>query len=297
MKSLKDIHTKADFIHHLQALQNSFTPTYRKLADYLVQNFTETSFMTAQQWSHQVQTSEVSVIRFVRSLGFKGYPDFSETLQKVIRQEMTMTDYIQVSIKKTSAKTKTSILWEIIQDEKRNLNELIQKFDQDIMDNMISKIHDAEEIIVVGTRSSAPLAEYCSYMLIRSLGKEILTLSDCGYQTFDALIPWLKKKPLVFAFAYPRYPEKTMQIVEFLKEHDATIIGITNNELSPLVPLSDDILYAPSHSLAFTDSYGSATVLINTIIMELIDRYPKYTDQIIPQFEKIAKERKYYRFK
>lgn len=297
MKLLREIHTKADFIAYLQSLQDRMTPTYRNLANYLIQNFTEVAFMKAQQWARGVNTSEVSVIRFVRSLGFKGYPDFSETLQKVIRQEMTMTDYIQVSIKNPSAKTKASILWHVIQDEKRNLNELIQKFDQDAMDRMVQKIHNTEEIIVVGTRSSAPLAEYCSYMLIRSLGKEVLTLSDCGYQTFDALIPWLKKKPLVFAIAYPRYPEKTMQIVEFLKEHEATVIGITNNELSPLVPLADDILYAPSHSLAFTDSYGTATVLINTIIMELIDRYPQYTDQIIPQFEKIAKERKYYRFK
>lgn len=297
MKLLKDIHTKADFISYLQFLQDQMTPTYRNLATYLIQNFTEVAFMKAQQWAREVSTSEVSVIRFVRSLGFKGYPDFSETLQKVIRQEMTMTDYIQVSLKNPSAKTKASILWQIIQEEKRNLNELIQKFDQDTIDKIVHQIHQAEKIVVVGTRSSAPLAEYCSYMFIRSLGKEILTLSDCGYQAFDALIPWLEKKPLVFAFAYPRYPEKTMEIVEFLREHDSPIIGVTNNELSPLVPLADNILYAPSHSLAFTDSYGTATVLINTIIMELINCYPEYTDQIIPQFEQIAKDRKYYRFK
>ena len=134
-------------------------------------------------------------------------------------------------------------------------------------------------------------------MFIRSLGKETLLLNDCGYQTFDSLIPWSKEKPLVIAFAYPRYPEKTLQIVEFLKKHDATIIGITNNEISPLVPLTDHVLYAPSHSLAFTDSYGATTIMINTIIMELITRYPEFSETIIPQFEAIAKEQKYYRLK
>ena len=294
MALLKSLRTKADFIQHLQAQQQNFTPTYRNLADYLVQNFTEVAFMKAQQWAQKVDTSEVSVIRFVRSLGFKGYPDFSETLQKVIRQEMTMTDYIQVSVK---GQKKSDIFWEIIQSERRNLNDLAEKYQPKVMEKIVKDIYQANNIIVVGTRSSAPLASYCEYMFIRSLGKETLLLNDCGFQTFDALIPLLEKKPLVIAFAYPRYPERTLQIVEFLKERHCQIIGITNNELSPLVPLSDYTLYAPSHSLAFTDSFGAATVMINTIVMELVSKYPEFSQKIIPKFEAIAKEQKYYRLK
>ena len=99
MKTLTSITSKSDFITLIQSLQENFTPTHRKLATYLIQNFTEVAFMKAQQWAQKVQTTEVSVIRFVRVLGFKGFSEFSEKLQQIIRQEMTMTDYVEVSIK------------------------------------------------------------------------------------------------------------------------------------------------------------------------------------------------------
>ncbi len=295
MKTLTSITSKSDFIALIQSLQENFTPTHRKLATYLIQNFTEVAFMKAQQWAQKVQTTEVSVIRFVRVLGFKGFSEFSEKLQQIIRQEMTMTDYVEVSIK--NRPKEMNLLLEAIQFEKQNLNELIQKYKPENMAEIVDKVFEAQRVVIVGTRSSAPLAEYCDYMFIRALGKEAILLKDCGYQTFDCLIPLLNKKPLVIAFAYPRYPDKTIEIVEFLKSHGATIIGITNHELSPLVPLSDHVLYAPSYSLAFTDSFSGATVLINTLIMEIVSKYPELTQTVIPQFEKIAKEKGYYRFK
>lgn len=296
MNKLSSIQTKKEFIDYLKSFQGNLTPTHRNLASYLIQNFTEVSFMRAQQWAHAVNTSEVSVIRFVRTLGFKGFSDFSEMLKKIIRQEMTMTDYIQISSNKPKVGD-MDIFMEVIQAEKKNLNDLIQKYQPEVVSKVVEQIYEAEKIIIVGTRSSSPLAEYCDYMLLRAVGKDTLLLNTCGYQTFDSLIPLLDKKVLLIAFAFPRYPEKTMQIVEFLKNHCTSVIGITNDELSPLVPLSDLVLYAPSHSLAFTDSYGAANILINTVIMELIAKYPEFTEKIIPTFEQIAATQKYYRVK
>lgn len=293
MKYLPRIFSKADFIQLLQSHQDQLTPTHRNLANYLVGNFTEVAFMTAQQWAHKVNTTEVSVFRFVRFLGFKGFSDFSEKLQQIVRQEMTMTDYVEISIKKRPKEM--NILFEAIQFEKQNLNELIEKYQPEIMSKIVDEVYHAERIIIVGTRSSAPLAEYCDYMFIRALGKEVLLLDSCGYQTYDSMIPWLNKKTLVIAFAYPRYPEKTLEIIEFIRDYDTKIIGVTNNELSPLVPLSDYVLYAPSYSLAFTDSFSGPTVLINTLIMEIVSKYPTLAETVIPTFEKIAKQKNYYR--
>lgn len=295
MKKISEIFSKSEFIFHLQSLQDQFTPTHRHLATYLIQNFTDVAFMKAQQWAQQVQTTEVSVIRFVRFLGFKGYPDFTVKMQQIVRKEMTVTDYVEVSIKKHSKEM--NLLLEAINFEKQNLNELVQKYNPKTMAKIVDEIFHATQIIVLGTRSSAPLAEYCDYMLIRTLGKETLLLNTCGYQTYDSLIPWLDKKILVIAFAYPRYPDKTIEVAEFLKKHNATIIGITNDELSPLVPLTNHVLYAPSYSLACTDSFSGPTVLINTIMMEFVAKYPAVAEKAISKFEAIANEKNYYCFK
>lgn len=289
---LDKIKNKNDFILHIQAHQESYTGVYRKLANYLINNFVGVAFMRAQQWAAEVDTSEVSVIRFVRFLGYKGYPEFCEKLQQVIRHEITMTDYVALSAKKPCKGA--NILTDIIKAEERNFNELIAKYSPETMNSIIELLGKTEKFAVVGLRSSTALADYCSYMFIRALSKEVITVGQGGVHTFDSFLPWADKEAVVIAFAYPRYPVRTLEIVEYLKKLKWPVIAITNNELSPLAPLADHILYAPSHSVGFTDSMGAASVLINAIVMEYMDKFPDQSINRIKRFEALAKEKNYY---
>lgn len=290
--SIEKIKNKHDFIHHVHSKQDSYTGVFRKLADYLISNFVGVAFMKAQQWAAEVGTSEVSVIRFVRFLGYKGYPDFSEKLQQIIRNEMTMTEYAELSVKKGRKGFDT--LMDIIKAEERNFNELISKYSPKTMADIVDLLGKTEKVVVVGLRSSAPLAEYCGYMFMRALSKEIIIINQGGVHTFDSLLPWEGKDALVIAFGYPRYPVRTLEIVEHVRSFKWPVISITNNELSPLVPLSEHVIYAPSHSIAFTDSMGAATVVINTIVMEYIHKFHDKSIDKIKRFEALAKEKRYY---
>ena len=228
------------------------------------------AFMKAQQWASEVGTSEVSVIRFVRFLGYKGYPDFSEKLQQIIRNEMTMTEYAELSVKRRRKGSDT--LMDIIKAEERNFNELVSKYSPKTMAGIVDLLNKTEKVVVIGLRSSAPLAEYCGYMFMRALSKEVITINAGGVHTFDTFLPWEGKDAVVIVFGYPRYPMRTLEIVEYLKNFNWPVISITNNELSPLVSMSEHVIYAPSHSVAFTDSMGAATVVINTMVLEYLDK-------------------------
>lgn len=276
----------------IQSKQDGYTDAYRKLASYVLNNFVDVAFMTAQQWAAEVATSEVSVIRFVRFLGYKGYPEFAENMQQIIRNEMTMTKYAELSARR--ARHGTDIFMDIIKTEERNFNELIAKYSPQVMSEVIDLLGQTERVVVLGLRSSAALAHYCSYMFIRALSKEVLTVTSGGVHTFDFFLPWEDKKAAVVVFGYPRYPARTIQVIEHARTLNWPVIAITNDELSPLVPISDYVLYAPSHSLSFTDSMGAAIVIINTLVMEYITKYHDQSIDKIKRFEELAKEHQYY---
>ncbi|HMM21905.1 MAG TPA: MurR/RpiR family transcriptional regulator [Selenomonadales bacterium] len=286
------IKNKQSFIQHVQAKQESYTGVYRKLASYLINNFVEVAFMRAQQWAAEVETSEVSVIRFVRVLGFKGYPDFSEKLQQIIRNQMTTTEYAELSVKK--GRKGMDILMDIIKSEERNFNELVSKYSPKVMAEIVELLGRTERVAVVGLRSSSSLAEYSSYMFTRALAKEVITINQGGVETFDSFLPWEGKEAVAVVFGYPRYPVRTLEIAEYLKRFNWPVVAVTNNELSPLVPLADYVLYAPAHSVAFTDSMGAASVIINTIIMEYINKYQDSSLERLKRFEELAREKQYY---
>ena len=292
MKHAITVTNKDAFIQLIQSKQEGFTSVYRKLANYVLANFVDVAFMTAQQWALEVDTSEVSVIRFVRFLGYRGFTDFSENMKQIIRNEMTMTKYAEISVK--AGRSGTDILMDIIKAEERNFNELIAKYSPEVMSGIIELLGKTDRIIVVGLRSSAALSDYCSYMLIRALAKEVITINAGGVHTFDSLLPWLDKEAAVIAFGYPRYPARTIETVEHLKTLNWPVIAITNDELSPLVPLSDYVIFAPAHSVAFTDSMGAAAVVINTMIVEYINKFHDQSLDRIKRFEALAKEKQYY---
>jgi DNA-binding MurR/RpiR family transcriptional regulator len=290
------LNTKQAFIQHILDKQDDYTKVYRKLANVLLNRFVDVAFMTAQQWAASVDTSEVSVIRFVRFLGFNGYPEFAENLRQIIRNEMTMVNYAELSINKRSNKQTEddNLLLDIIKTEEQNFNELIAKFSPQTMSEVVDLLSNAERLVIIGLRSSAALATYGSYMFMRALGKETITINDSGEHMYDCLLPLESKKVVVIAFGYPRYPAKLLDLVRHLKKFHFPVISITGDELSPLVALSDHVIYAPSHSVSFTDSMGAATVIINTIVLEYMNKFHEKSLDRIKQFETLASEKNYY---
>lgn len=286
------INTKQAFIQHILDKQDNYTKIYRKLANYVLNNFVDVAFMTAQQWAVNVETSEVSVIRFVRFLGYKGYPEFSENVRQIIRNEMTMVNYAELSFNKRYETD--NLLMDIIKAEEQNFNELIAKYSPQTMEKVLDLLYSAERIIIIGLRSSAALATYCSYMFVRALAKEVVTINDSSEHMFDYLLPLENKKAVVIAFGYPRYPAKTVEVIRHLKTFNFPVISVTGDELSPLVALSDNVIYAPSHSVSFTDSMGAATVIINTIVLEYINKFHEKSIDRIKRFEALALEKNYY---
>ena len=52
------------------------TKTDRKIADYLLDHKDTISFKTVSEVASQIGTSDTSVIRFLRSLGYAGFSEF-----------------------------------------------------------------------------------------------------------------------------------------------------------------------------------------------------------------------------
>ncbi|MGB9977430.1 MurR/RpiR family transcriptional regulator [Thermovenabulum sp.] len=290
--SIDQIKNKKDFINHIMSQWENYTNTYKKIANYLLNNFVDVAFMTAKQWAKNAGTSEISVIRFVRFLGYDGYPHFVQKMHQIINKEMTMTDYLHISMK--NRRIDNNVLLEIIKKEEQNFNQLINKYSPKTIENVLNLINEAECLLIVGLRSSSCLAEYSEFIFSRVISKPIIKINVAGTTTYDLILPLEGKKVLALFFGYPRYPSKTIEILHFVKKMNWPIISITNDETSPLVPLSDYVIYAPANSVSFTDSMSTPIVMINTIVLEYIYKFHDQAIEKIKRFEEIAKEFNYY---
>jgi DNA-binding MurR/RpiR family transcriptional regulator len=58
--------------------------SFAKLADFLLDSYIESAFMTASELAHRLDLDAATVVRFAQTLGYKGFPD----MQREIRQRV-----------------------------------------------------------------------------------------------------------------------------------------------------------------------------------------------------------------
>ena len=87
-----------DILEHLQKLYPALTKKQKTIADYLIANPEEISYITLAQLSHQTGTSELTLLRFCQKLGYSNFLDLKEQFrdytQKMIKQASSSSFFL-----------------------------------------------------------------------------------------------------------------------------------------------------------------------------------------------------------
>src|SRR5690606_21344617 len=68
-------------LDRLRLSYEAMSPTNRRLAEFIAENYAEVAFMSASQLAHACDTHESAVVKFAVSLGYEGYPDMLRDIQ------------------------------------------------------------------------------------------------------------------------------------------------------------------------------------------------------------------------
>src|SRR4030067_484348 len=76
-------------IMHRERIKSAYadlSPSYQRLADFLMDHPYEAAFMTATQLGKQLEVDTATVVRFAQKLGYHGYPDLLGEVQAEVRE-------------------------------------------------------------------------------------------------------------------------------------------------------------------------------------------------------------------
>ena len=79
-----EIKPKERLMSFLEDNFEKFTPTQKRLADYLLSNQYEASFLTADEMAAEIDTAPSTVVRFAKDIGYGGYPGLQKHLRKLL---------------------------------------------------------------------------------------------------------------------------------------------------------------------------------------------------------------------
>lgn len=289
MKPYKD--HKKEFLNKLTDETLNFSEEEKKIALYIKKYCKKVSYMNLPELLKAAETSEENIKSYLTKMSYNSYDDFRRELREVLMVDMKTTEAFKISMDMIHPKI-NNILDFIVKKETDNLNEFKKTFDEEAFRNVIEAIINANDIILVGTRASAPIAIYAEY-IFNKIGKRSRKIISGGTENFDFL-SLIDRNTLVLAFGFARYPKDTIKILSFFKKKNFKIISVTDNYLSPLARFSDMIYTVPIESYSFTDSYVIPVSLINIIAILISQLDEDNSMKHLTEFEEIAKDIGFY---
>ena len=265
---------------------SSFSEGQKRIAGYILENYDKAAFMTASKLGKLVGVSESTVVRFASELGYDGYPSMQRALQEMIRSRLTSTQRIQAA---GDLLDREDLLGAVLQSDIDKLREIVGEADRAEFDNVVERIMRARHIYILGVRSSSFVAGYLNFYMHLLCENVTLVQSNAAGEIFEQLFR-IGPEDVMIAISFPRYSKVTMNTVKFAQDRGASIIAVTDNELSPVYQMSDAALLAPCEMISFVDSMVAPLSLINALLVALAHRMGTDVSTTFAELEDIWNE-------
>jgi DNA-binding MurR/RpiR family transcriptional regulator len=284
-ENVNAVSEKSDFLRRLQ--ERELSTKHQQLAQYSARHYRTAAALTAAQLAVEMGTSEATVIRLARELGYEGFPELRRQLHGMIREDLNSLELLARERSRSGKGRDT--LSAIVNTETRHLHDLVLDVSRQDFRRLVQSLVDARRVYIAGHRASAALALFFGYSLAKVHSDEV-TLCGESDRSFDAFRS-VPANSLMIAIGFARYPRETVELVDFARHEGITVCAITDRALSPLSRRADLSLIIKADPVSFVDSHCAPAALIAALLVEYGMIAQARTEGMLERFERIVELR------
>ncbi len=251
----KPPHFPSSMVLQLQQLsdarQDVIRPVLESPRDFVLLN--------VRDMARRLETGPATVVRIVRALGFDTYKDFQHYLHYLSVSSSTILDSMQAGGNSTET---PKILRGSRRQIQQNIEFVIERLDLHQVQNIATRIDQADRILLLGGDMAAPLVEYMEYHLTIA-GLPVVVATSPGRASH--LARSTGKRDVAIGISFRRGLRMTIEGVQRARENGSYCVGVTDSPLSPLGRFANDLVIVPINSLSFAASYVAPIALIDLI--------------------------------
>jgi len=266
----------------LVRLRSNIEPLSKKLrvvAEYISENANEVQYQTITDLARNTATSEATVVRLCRDMGYKGYSDFRMALA--------------VELSQTQARKPQDVEGDICEVSAQNasagLLDTAQLIDRKALSRICDLVHNASFISCVGVGASSIVGRYLAFRLIR-IGKKVTMYEDTHLAAMNAV----RSQPgdLWFALSSSGSTREVIHAATQAYTRNIPVVALTNISHSPLSAICSEMLVAarpegPLTGGAFASKVG-ALLLVDVLVNTLLENYPEYSESVLETAEVVV---------
>ena len=275
-----------DILTILQEKAPSFSKGQRTIARYITESYDKAAFMTANRLGKTVGVSESTVVRFAVDLGFDGYPSMQEAMQEMVLNRLTAVQRIEVANDRIGDQDVVSM---VLHSDMEKLRQTDETLDRREFSAAVDALLSAKRIFILGSRSVAPLANFLGHYLNYMFRNVHIVTASGTVEMFEKIVG-ISAEDAVIAFSFPRYSVSTTRGAQYCRNTGATVIGVTDSNMSPLGQSCDHVLVTKSDMVSLVDSLVAPLSIVNALIVAIASRREKELSRTLDALEHVWEE-------
>ncbi|MGL6183980.1 MAG: MurR/RpiR family transcriptional regulator [Clostridium chrysemydis] len=203
------------------------------LEEYIEEKGSECVYKSISEIAKGAKTSEATITRFTKKLGFSGFQEFKVTLAKVISKEKGKS-IISAAVDKNESVQNTSKT--ILESNKMVLDKTFEELDFNKIVEIRELILSSKRILFFGIGNSGISAMDANYKFMR-IGLNTTTVTD--NHTMLMMSSLISRNDLVFCISHTGETKELIEALNLVKENKGKIISITSNVRNTIMDMSD----------------------------------------------------------
>jgi DNA-binding MurR/RpiR family transcriptional regulator len=244
------------------ACQDSLTSTERVISNHLLEHPWNVVLMSIQELAAHLKTGPASIIRTSQKLGYKSYSEIKRGMKQEMRNPNSPLERFKLVLESRTGRD-ISGLGAIAQQEIDNLQTTTRLLDGSRIAKAAALLGRASLIFTAGAAISFHLAGLAAFVF-QHIGLRAFPLQLAGLTMSEQLLT-IQKDEVLLTFSFPPYSAQTIEAATLARAQGASVIGITNQTLSPLARHCDVVLVAKTESSGPSNSLTAPLLLIQGI--------------------------------
>jgi len=249
-------------IKQIFAKTDSLNGAQKRLGHYLKNDSAALLLSNVSDLADAVGVSKSTVVRFAKSLGYKGFPDFKREIQTEMRRKLRAASRMEETFAELG--NDENIFAKLIKRDIVLLQETLQAASSPDFHKAVEIIWRARKVFIIGLNASMALAYLLHFRLVR-VKKEAHWIFLTGGTSLLEQLAFMERRDVLIAIDFVNVPREVQTALHHAKKVGAPILGITDFPSSPIAKSADVCLYAKRGLHTTVNSLTPAFSLVNAL--------------------------------
>lgn len=253
-----------DISKRIRNVYPGLSKSHKRIANIVLREPEKAKEYPCSRLAIAAETSESTVLRFVKTVGYDSYAQFRQAIVDEMQSRMDSSGKV---VRATSGVMYADLMKKTLNLDANNLKYTADHLDHYAFSAVIDlSIKSKRKYIVAFGNDALPA---------KLLFDNFVTIFDdvtliTSFDDYFARLLSLTKYDQVIIFSISDKSARIIGLTRFIKNKNANITVITDNESVQLAEFADNLMVARAETPSFAESYASTFSLVNALTLEIV---------------------------